>query len=94
MNAPTWKDLKPGDMVIEHDGHKSVFVIAKLNEDITVPYWDVVVCQSTHPNFAVYEPYRRHWIRCIGTPDGGAEAGVPIPPNHEVRRNGQVIFRT
>lgn len=92
---PTWNDLQVGDTVVELDGHRSVFVIAKENEDImTTPHWDVVVLQSTHPNFELLHPYRKHWIRRVGTPEGGRHAGVPIPPNHEVVRRGVTVIRT
>ncbi len=99
MTSPTWEDVKPGDTVIEHDGHKAVYVIAKLNEDITSSrHWDVVVLTSTHPNTDRLTAYRKHWIRCSAPPGdrrkGREPVGIPIPPNHEVVRGGETVYRT
>jgi hypothetical protein len=92
MNAPSWNDLKPGDTVIEHDGHKAIFVIAKDSNIIYGPYWDVIVLSSSYPNNDQLMVYRENWIRRSGPPAN--KMHVLIPPNHEVVRNGKTIIRT
>lgn len=92
MNAPTWNDLRPGDTIIEHDGHRAVFVIAKEGSITTQRHWDVVVLASNHPNHGQLTAYRENWLRRTGSFAGPGP--IPIPPNHEVVRAGKTIFRT
>jgi hypothetical protein len=89
---PTWEDVRIGDTVVEHDGHRSVFVIVGEAVLGNTPHWDVVILASTHPNFEKFTQFRANWIRRIGTPQG--RVPVPIQPNHEVLREGRTIFRT
>ncbi len=78
----TWDDLEPGDLVVEQDGHRAVFVILGENQDITtVKHWDVLVLYSEHPRDADWTRFRRHWIRC----------NAPFPPRHDVFRGAGLI---
>lgn len=93
MSKPTWDDLLPGDTVVEHDGHKAVFVIAK--EASLKHHWDVVVLSSNHPNNGELTAYREFWIRRVAPhPRHRTLEGIPIPSNHEVIRAGATVYRT
>lgn len=89
---PTWDDLQVGDTVIELDGLRSVFVIAKEGSIAKQRHWDVVVLASNHPNFEQMPAYRANWLRRTGSFRGPGP--IPIPPNHEVVRSGVTIIRT
>lgn len=92
IQSPTWNDLEPGDVVIEHDGLHSVFVIVKEGSIETRPHWDAVILYTEHPNRLNLTAYRSNWIRRFGSPNGPGPN--PMPSNHEVIRNGVTIIRT
>jgi len=87
MDIEKWSDLQPGDTVIEHDGHHSVFVIARAGT-MSHPHWDVVVLSSDHPRNGELTAYRSNWIRCSGDHVNGPR----IPPMHEVIRAGVTVL--